>query len=216
MAVSTVPAGLSSAEAARRMSAFGPNAVAEELVHPLRRIARHFWAPVPWMLEATIALQFAIGERVEALMVAALLMLNVALGVFQEIAGRCRARTAKAAAGAEGARAPRWDVGGCAGRRSGARRHRAAFARQHRAGRSAHPHRLGAARPVDADRRVDARSKRRPARPPMPARWSAAARRSAKSLRPERAPISAAPPNWSASPMSKAANSAPCLVSCAI
>ena len=84
MAVSTVPAGLSSAEAASRTSAFGPNAIPEEFVHPIRRIARHFWAPVPWMLEATVALQLAIGEHVEAVLVAALLLFNVALGVFQE------------------------------------------------------------------------------------------------------------------------------------
>ncbi len=36
------------------------------------------------MLEATIALQIAIGEHLEALMIAALLVLNVGLGVFQE------------------------------------------------------------------------------------------------------------------------------------
>jgi len=80
----SVPAGLSSAEAARRLAEFGPNSVVEERIHPLTQIARHFWAPVPWMLEATIALQIAIGERLEALMIAALLLLNVALGVFQE------------------------------------------------------------------------------------------------------------------------------------
>ena len=45
---------------------------------------RHFWAPIPWMLETTIALQVATGERLEASMIAALLLLNVALGVFQE------------------------------------------------------------------------------------------------------------------------------------
>ena len=76
--------GLSSEEAAQRLTQFGPNAVAEEHVSSMRRVLRHFWAPVPWMLEATIALQLAIGERVEALMVAALLMINVVLGVFQE------------------------------------------------------------------------------------------------------------------------------------
>jgi H+-transporting ATPase len=76
--------GLSSIEAARRLAEFGPNAVVEEQVRPLTRIARHFWAPVPWMLEATIALQVAVGERLEALLIAALLLLNVALGVFQE------------------------------------------------------------------------------------------------------------------------------------
>lgn len=79
-----VDQGLSGEEAARRLAQFGPNAVAEERVGPAHRVVRHFWAPVPWMLEATIALQLAIGERVESLMVAALLVINVALGVFQE------------------------------------------------------------------------------------------------------------------------------------
>jgi H+-transporting ATPase len=79
-----VAVGLSSAEAARRLRQFGPNAVGEEQIHPLVAVARHFWAPVPWMLEATIALQLAIGEHLEAAMIAALLLLNVALGAFQE------------------------------------------------------------------------------------------------------------------------------------
>src|SRR5579862_5942955 len=76
--------GLSSAEAARRLSQFGPNAVVEAHIGLVWRVLRHFWAPVPWMLEATIILQLAIGERVEALMVAGLLFINVILGVFQE------------------------------------------------------------------------------------------------------------------------------------
>ena len=53
-------------------------------MHPLKQVARHFWASVPWMLEATIALQIVIGERLEALMIATLLVLTVGLGVFQE------------------------------------------------------------------------------------------------------------------------------------
>jgi H+-transporting ATPase len=44
---------------------------------------RRFFEPVSWMLEATIALQMAIGERVEALMIATLLLFDVALGGFQ-------------------------------------------------------------------------------------------------------------------------------------
>ena len=80
----TLPAGLSSAEAARRRAEFGANAIAEEHAHPLVQILRHFWAPVPWMLEATIVLQLVSGERLEALMIATLLVLNVGLGVFQE------------------------------------------------------------------------------------------------------------------------------------
>ena len=82
--LSPTPSGLSSADAARRIAEFGPNEVAEEKEHPIRRVLRHFWSPVPWMLEATILLQVVIGERVEGLMIATLLLLNVALGVFQE------------------------------------------------------------------------------------------------------------------------------------
>ena len=83
-ATSATASGLSTAEAARRMAEVGPNAVAEEKMHPVKRVLHHFWSPVPWMLEATIALQILIGERVEAFMIVALLFLNVALGVFQE------------------------------------------------------------------------------------------------------------------------------------
>ena len=78
------PDGLSSAEAACRRAEYGANAVAEEKTSVLKRLATHFWAPVPWMLEATIVLQIAIGQRLTALMIALLLVLNVILGVIQE------------------------------------------------------------------------------------------------------------------------------------
>ena len=76
--------GLSSQEAARRLAQTGPNAVVEPRVSFVSRIARRFWEPVPWMLEAAVVLQLAIGERVEALIIAVLLIFNVALGVIQE------------------------------------------------------------------------------------------------------------------------------------
>ena len=76
--------GLSSAEASSRRTEFGPNAVVEEQVHPLMKLARHFWAPVPWMLEATIVLQIILGQLLTASMIAALLVLNVLLANFQE------------------------------------------------------------------------------------------------------------------------------------
>ena len=61
-----VAAGLTADEAARRLQQYWRNEVAEEQEQPLKRIARHFWAPVPWMLEAAIFLQLVIGERIEA------------------------------------------------------------------------------------------------------------------------------------------------------
>jgi H+-transporting ATPase len=79
-----LPPGLSSDEAAQLLSQVGPNAVAEVHLSPFVRVARRFWEPVPWMLEAAIVLQLAIGEYTEAAIIAALLVFNVALGLFQE------------------------------------------------------------------------------------------------------------------------------------
>ena len=76
--------GRTSPEAARRLAQYGRNEVAEEQEHVLLKILRHFWAPVPWMLEATVVLQLVIGENIEAALIAALLIFNVALGAFQE------------------------------------------------------------------------------------------------------------------------------------
>ena len=71
-----------------RLEKFGPNAVPQAL-HPLRRALKKLWAPVPWMLEAAILLQLALGEYVEASAVAFLLVFNAGLGFFQE--GRAQA-----------------------------------------------------------------------------------------------------------------------------
>ena len=98
-----VPAGLSSAEAARRLLEYGPNAVVEERVHPVAQVVLHFWAPVPWMLEATIAMQIAIGERLVALMIATLLILNVCSWHFPGKPYRCDPRATKAASRVESA-----------------------------------------------------------------------------------------------------------------
>ena len=77
-------AGLSSAEAARRLAADGANSVAQETQHPIGRAVKKFWAPVPWMLESTIVLQLGLGEYPEAAAIAVLLVFNAALGFFQE------------------------------------------------------------------------------------------------------------------------------------
>jgi H+-transporting ATPase len=78
------PPGLSAAEAAARLSRDGPNAMPEERPHPLRRVLGRLWGPVPWMLEAAIVLQLALGETTEAAVVAALLLFNAVVGATQE------------------------------------------------------------------------------------------------------------------------------------
>src|SRR5579875_1745382 len=80
--------GLTSAEARARLERFGPNAVAEQKTNPLLAILAKFWAPVPWMLEATVALELAMGKPVEAIVIGALLVFNAMLSLTQE--GRAR------------------------------------------------------------------------------------------------------------------------------
>jgi H+-transporting ATPase len=58
--------------------------VAEEHEHPLRALLAKFWAPVPWMLEVAVVLELALGEPVEALIFAALLVFNGVVGFAQE------------------------------------------------------------------------------------------------------------------------------------
>ena len=78
------PTGLTSDEARRRLEKFGPNAMPDTSVHPLRQAFDKFWAPVPWMLEAAIVLELALGKYTEASVIAILLVFNAALGYFQE------------------------------------------------------------------------------------------------------------------------------------
>ncbi|SBS79398.1 Plasma-membrane proton-efflux P-type ATPase [uncultured Mycobacterium sp.] len=87
--LSSAPAGLSSAQAQALLAELGPNTVREERPGLAARLAGSLWAPVPWMLEATIALELALGKWLDAVIVAAVLVFNAALGFLQQ--GRARA-----------------------------------------------------------------------------------------------------------------------------
>jgi H+-transporting ATPase len=88
----TPAAGLSSQEAEQRLAQYGPNAVAEEKQRPFLAFLSKFWAPVPWMLEATIVLELILGRYVEGLVIGLLLVLNAVLSFVQE--GRAQAALA--------------------------------------------------------------------------------------------------------------------------
>ncbi|MGO9005305.1 MAG: HAD-IC family P-type ATPase, partial [Beijerinckiaceae bacterium] len=80
--------GLTNEEARLRLEKFGPNAVPDTSMHPLRMAVEKFWAPVPWMLEAAIVLQLVLGKYVEAAIIAGLLVFNAALGLLQQSRAR--------------------------------------------------------------------------------------------------------------------------------
>ena len=80
--------GLSSEEAVRILRETGPNSVPTREETWWARLARKFWSPVPWMLEATAALELSLGKWTDAALVFAVLVLNGAIGFVQE--GRAR------------------------------------------------------------------------------------------------------------------------------
>jgi H+-transporting ATPase len=88
----TAVSGLSSGEATSRLSKDGPNAMPDVSSHPLRDALLNFWAPVPWLLEASIVLQLIVHKYFEAAVIASLLVFNAALAYFQE--GRAQATLA--------------------------------------------------------------------------------------------------------------------------
>ena len=61
-----LPTGLTSEEARRRLEKFGPNAMPDTALHPLRSAIEKFWAPVPWMLEAAIVLELVVAGTLAA------------------------------------------------------------------------------------------------------------------------------------------------------
>src|ERR1700677_471828 len=81
--------GLSSAEGHRRLEKVGPNSMPDVSAHPLRNALAKFWAPVPWLLEASIVLEVVLHKYFEASIIAGLLVFNAALAYFQE--GRAQA-----------------------------------------------------------------------------------------------------------------------------
>jgi len=83
---------LTSDEARARLEKDGSNAMPDTSAHPLRNALAKFWAPVPWLLEASIVLELVLHKYYEAVVIAALLIFNAALAYFQE--GRAQATLA--------------------------------------------------------------------------------------------------------------------------
>lgn len=77
-------AGLTAAEAAERRQQFGPNVVARMRPRGMGALFGKFWGVVPWMLEIAIVLDLVLGRRIEAIVIAALLVFNALVGFMQE------------------------------------------------------------------------------------------------------------------------------------
>jgi len=83
-AVDSRSEGLSESEAQRRLAEDGPNELPEKRVSVLRKLAGHFWAPIPWMIEAAALLSAFVGDWTDFAIILALLVANAAVGFWEE------------------------------------------------------------------------------------------------------------------------------------
>jgi Mg2+-importing ATPase len=83
--VTPAPPGLTSAEAARRLRADGPNSVGHEGRRgPLSILVSQFASPLVLILLAASLVSMAVGDRVEAGIILAIVVMSAALGFVQE------------------------------------------------------------------------------------------------------------------------------------
>lgn len=78
------PAGLAKDEAGKRLAASGPDEPAGHTVSPLRKPIGYFLGPIPFMIEAAAVLSALIGHREDLAIILVLLLLNAAVGFWQE------------------------------------------------------------------------------------------------------------------------------------
>jgi H+-transporting ATPase len=76
--------GLTTEEAAWRLERYGPNALREERRNVLFELLSHFWAPIPWMIEAALVLTAVTARWADFAIIFALLLLNGLVGFWEE------------------------------------------------------------------------------------------------------------------------------------
>ncbi|MEP7090476.1 MAG: cation-transporting P-type ATPase, partial [Nocardioidaceae bacterium] len=78
------PDGLSQVEAARRLTEYGPNEIAEHTTNPLLKFLSYFWGPIPWMIEVAVILSGAVRHWPDFFIILVLLVANALVGFIEE------------------------------------------------------------------------------------------------------------------------------------
>src|ERR1700678_2309566 len=81
--------GLTTPDASIRLKADGLNAMPDVSVRPIINLLSKFWAPIPWLLEASLILEGGLHKYFEAAVIGGLLIFNATLAFIQE--GRAQA-----------------------------------------------------------------------------------------------------------------------------
>ncbi|KAJ1458519.1 hypothetical protein M885DRAFT_436352 [Pelagophyceae sp. CCMP2097] len=83
--VQTGKLGLSDAEAAERLSKFGPNALEDKKVHPLKKLALNFVSPMALMIWMAIIIEAVIQDWPNIIVLTTLQVLNAVIGWYEDM-----------------------------------------------------------------------------------------------------------------------------------
>ena len=78
------PDGLTQAEAAKRLTQYGPNEIEEEKTNVLLKFLSYFWGPIPWMIEAAVILSGVVRHWPDFFIILLLLCANAVVGFWEE------------------------------------------------------------------------------------------------------------------------------------
>jgi H+-transporting ATPase len=78
------PDGLTQAEAATRLTKYGPNEIVETKTNPLLKFLMYFWGPIPWMIEVAVVLSGIVRHWPDFFIILVLLLANAMVGFWEE------------------------------------------------------------------------------------------------------------------------------------
>ncbi len=76
--------GLSSKEARKRLEKFGPNEIEEKEEPTWKKLAKHFWGPIPWMIEIAAVLSAILHKWDDFAIIILMLLINAGVDFWQE------------------------------------------------------------------------------------------------------------------------------------
>ena len=76
--------GLSSKEAKRRLEKFGENKIEEKKIPEWKKFVKHFWGPIPWMIEIAAILSAFLQKWEDFAIITLMLLINVGVDYWQE------------------------------------------------------------------------------------------------------------------------------------
>jgi H+-transporting ATPase len=77
-------AGLTQAEAQKRLAQYGPNQIEEKKTNEYLKFLSYFWGPIPWMIEAAVILSGVVRHWLDFFVILVLLLSNALVGFWEE------------------------------------------------------------------------------------------------------------------------------------